>query len=266
MTEEKNLGRDELSLEGLEGELRQMPAPEAPGELEGRLLADIPVGKGGQRGWYRGRLVRVAVAALVIIGVFGVLAWLISGNGTVTISFAQVIEPIRDAGSLSYTETTQVEGRSAGACYYYMQFELGRSRRSVEGGRVTIMDNQHMGQALILDPATKTAWISKLTLRRASTPVRSIIEEVKYFQAGQETDLGTKEIDGRKAVGFRLRYHRRDYDVWANARTGAPVRIECGYTLRDGRKVQTTITDIELNVQFDENVFSFEPPEGYTIN
>ena len=100
-------------------------------------------------------------------------------------------------------------------------------------------------------------------LRVAATPVKGIIDEVRGFQAGQETDLGTKQINGRKAVGFRLSYHGQDYGIWADARTGAPVRIECERTLRDGRKCSTTITDIKLDVELDESLFSFDLPEGY---
>ncbi len=217
------------------------------------------------------RLIKYA-AAVIVLGVIGLFAWLTGGNGGASITFAQVIEPIRQAQSLSYTETTQVEGRAAGVRHHAMQFELGRSRRSVEGGRITITQSQPEFGMLTLDPATKTARIfnsSANLARGASTPVRGIIGEldiigdVKDFQAGQQTDLGTKQINGRKAVGFRVRYYERDYDVWADARTGAPVRIECESTLRDGRKRQTTITDIELDVQFDDNLFSLEPPEGY---
>lgn len=211
------------------------------------------------------RLIKYA-AAVIVIGVVGMFAWLTGGNGGASITFAQVIEPIRQAQSLSYTETTQVEGRAAGVRHHAMQFELGRSRRSVEGGRITITQWQPEFGMLILDPTTKTAKIIKSTaglLRAASTPVRGIIEEVRDFEVGEETDLGTKQIDGREAVGFRLIYGRRDYNIWADARTGAPVRIECEYTLRDGRKLQTTITNIELDVQFDDNLFSLDTPEGY---
>ncbi len=220
----------------------------------------------------RSRIAKLTAAAVVVLGVLGILALLTTGNGSASITFAQVIEPIRQAQSLSYTETTQVEGRAAGVRHHAIQFELGRSRRSVEGGRITITQWQPEFGMLSLDPATKTAKITKSTgglLRVASTPVRGIIDEldiiddVKDFQAGQETNLGTKQINGRKAVGFRVRYYERDYDVWADARTSAPVRIECEYTLRDGRKLQTTITDIEFN-ELDESLFSLDPPKGYS--
>ncbi len=212
--------------------------------------------------------IKYATAAVVVIGVVGLLTWLTGGNGTARISFAQVIEPIRQAKTLSYTETSQAEGRAPHNRYHAIQFETGRSRRSVEGGRITITQWQPVFRMLTLDPATKTAKITKSTgglVRVASTPVRGIIDEVRDFEVGEETDLGTKQINGRKAVGFRLTYGRRDYDIWADARTGAPVRIECEYTLRDGRKLQTTITDIEIDIELDEQLFSFEP-EGYTIN
>lgn len=219
----------------------------------------------------RSRIAKLTAAAAVLVSVLGILAVLTTGNGSASITFAQVIEPIRQAQSLSYTETTQVEGRNAGVVHY-MQLEPGLTRRSVEGGRITITDSRNRPNGfkmLVLDPATKTAKTINSTAglgRAASTPVRGIIEEVKDFEVGEETDLGTKQINGRKAVGFRLIYGRRDYGVWADARTGAPVRIECEYTLlRSGHKAQVTIADIEIDVELDEQLFGFEP-EGYTIN
>ena len=216
----------------------------------------------------RSRIAKLTAAAVLLVGVLGILAWLTGSNGTANITFAQVIEPIRQAKTLSYTETSQAEGRAPHNRYHAIQFETGRSRRSVEGGRITITQYRPVFRMLTLDPATKTAKLITSTAglaRGASTPVRGIIDEVRDFEVGEETDLGTKQINGRKAVGFRLSYGRRDYDIWADARTGAPVRIEGEYTLRDGRKLQTTITDIQIDIELDEQLFSFEP-EGYTIN
>ena len=48
-----------------------------------------------------GRLIKYAAAAVVVIGVVGVLAWVIGGNGGLSISFAQVLQPIREAENLS---------------------------------------------------------------------------------------------------------------------------------------------------------------------
>ncbi len=214
----------------------------------------------------RSRIAKLTAAAVVVIGVVGVLAWLTGGNGTVSISFAQVIEPIRQAESFSYTETTQVDGRNVGVVHY-MQLEPGLTRRSVEGGRIIVTDWRHGFRMLVLDPEAKTARIINSTaglVRAASAPVRGIIDEVRDFEVGEETDLGTKQINGRKAVGFRLIYGRRDYNVWADARTGAPVHIECEHALLSGRKGRVTVTDIQIDIELDENLFSLDPPKGYS--
>jgi len=67
MTEEKNSENNALSLEALEAELRQMPQPAVPAELESRLLADIPAVKHEPRVWYRVPLVRAAVMAAIVV-------------------------------------------------------------------------------------------------------------------------------------------------------------------------------------------------------
>ena len=91
MGTEKNSGQDGLSLKALEGELRQMPAPAVPAELEARLLSDIRAGKQRPRVWYQVRLVRAAAAAVIIAAV--VFGFILLGGGA-SLTLAQVQEAV----------------------------------------------------------------------------------------------------------------------------------------------------------------------------
>ena len=95
MNEKKNSTNNELSLEALETELRQMSKPAVPAGLEGKLLANMPAGKRTPRVWYRFPLVRAAAAAVVVMGALGLFAWLMGGNGGGSLAFADVLEQIR---------------------------------------------------------------------------------------------------------------------------------------------------------------------------
>ncbi len=261
MGTEKNSEHDGLSLEVLEAELRQMPQPAVPAELEGRLLADIPAGKRASRLWYRGLLVRTAAAAAILIAVVGLFAWLTGGNGTASVSFAQVLQPISGERPFTYKQIVQREGLTP-SFFHYIRLDGDRARRTASDGSFWIAD-WHKKKTLIVNPATKTATIY-IVLSPSADPVPEIIEEVKTFQVGEEEDLGVREIDGRSAVGFRVRKRNQDFDVWADARTGLPIRIEAEIVSgRTGVKTKVTVTDIEFDVQLDENLFSLEPPEGY---
>ena len=104
MNERKKNG---FSLEGLESELRQMPQPQAPAELESRLLADIPALKPRQHLWYRVPLLRAAAAAVVVTGVVGLLAWLTGGNGGASVAWGNVAQRIKQVNHVHFYEITK---------------------------------------------------------------------------------------------------------------------------------------------------------------
>jgi hypothetical protein len=73
-------------------------------------------------------------------------------------------------------------------------------------------------------------------------------------------DLGTREIDGREAVGFLAKHPQAEITIWADSETGLPVRIE--------EKEEQALYIIK-NMRFDEpmpdSLFSMEVPEGYKL-
>ena len=259
MNEKKNNG---LSLEALENELRQMPKPAVPAELEGRLLADIPAKRQGRSLWYGTRLIRVAAAAAVLLAGVGLITWLTRGNGIANLSFAQVLERVEQSQTIVYTITqTQADGQIlVTRCAYVnpglLRWEMGTAR-------IHIIDFQKK-KALVLDPMKKTGRI--LEIDPSSSPL-NIIEEMKNFRDGSETILGVREIDGQKAVGFKFHKHARkgeiEYTVWANVQTNLPIRTE-GKIVRSDKTIEVVVTGIEFDVELDKSLFSLEP-EGYTI-
>ena len=111
MNEKRNSENKGLSLGALETELRQIPEPAVPTGLEGRLLADIPVGKRASRVWYQTRLVRIAAAAAIVIGVVGILAWLTGGNGGANAAWASVAQRMQQVTHVHFYEITHRTNR-----------------------------------------------------------------------------------------------------------------------------------------------------------
>jgi len=265
MNEKKNKG---LSLEALENELRQMPQPAVPVELENKLLTGIPAAKHVPIAWYQTRLVRAAVAAVVVMGVLGLFAWMTGGNSTANISFAQVLEQVEKSQTVVYTVTqTEADGRITVMRGAYMNPGLLRWDMGANG--IHIVDFQNK-KTLVLDPIKKTGRI--LEIDASSSPL-NIIEEMKNFRDGSETILGVRKIDGQKAVGFKFHKHARtgevvEYTVWADVQTNLPIRTEGKIVHSDktGEVIVTGIkvTGIEFDVELDKSLFSLEP-EGYTI-
>ncbi len=269
MTEQNNSKHDELSSQALEAQLRQMPTPQPPAELQARLLADIPPANPTPRLTYRLPLIRTAAAAAILMVVVGLFAWLTVGNGGASIAFADVLEQMEKSQTLTYTfrqkaneggeERIQVT-RVAHMAPNFSRFDIGTDM-------IHIIDGNEK-KVLVLRPANKTGTIHELGSR---SPTMDFIEQIKEFRDGSEEELKMKQIDGRKVMGFK--FHKQvpvdkvnyvDTVVWADIQTNLPVRIESTIVFTSGARTEYVATEIKFDIELDESLFSFEH-EGYTI-
>ncbi len=71
-------------------------------------------------------------------------------------------------------------------------------------------------------------------------------------------ELGEKEIDGQKVVGFLV----RDLTIWADAETGLPVRIE-----GQSERLSVIYKNFQFNIPVEElaQQVSMEVPDGYKL-
>lgn len=86
---------------------------------------------------------------------------------------------------------------------------------------------------------------------------------------GKSEPLPDREIDGRRAAGFRVtrsfpgldeEEHRTTYDVWVDPETKLPVRAEFAW-----QQVKVVQRGFRFDAKLDESRFRFEPPEGYRV-
>lgn len=94
--------------------------------------------------------------------------------------------------------------------------------------------------------------------------------------------LGTKEIEGRKANGFRYAYviparsnENWSHDVWIHAATKQLIAFKVpGVDILDPDKVYKEggsggggylMHDIVFGAKLDDSLFSFQPPDGFTF-
>jgi outer membrane lipoprotein-sorting protein len=90
--------------------------------------------------------------------------------------------------------------------------------------------------------------------------VRNVVSRVKDNPDADIQDLGEKEINGQKAVGFYVKGLNVDLTIWANKKTSLPIRIE----FTEG-KTSTVIKNIEFDVPLEVSLVSMEVPAGYTL-
>ncbi len=216
---------------------------------------------------------RVAAAAVFILAIAGVALWFHAG-GT-QYAFADFFKPILEAKSAKFKATFEHNGKQAATANVMVsapnraRMELQRPGQPVE---ITIVDYSK-GVSVMIDSAKKIAVINKmvgLPRERASMnlleELQSLIRDAKKPDVKRES-LGKKEVDGHRAVGWRLSgpgLHEPGVTatIWGDLQTGLPIRIESSYALT-GQK--STLSDCIWNPDLDESMFNCDPPVGYKV-
>jgi outer membrane lipoprotein-sorting protein len=223
------------------------------------------------------KLTKIAAAAVVAVAVIVGSQFL---GGTIT--FAQVIEPILNARTvvLDY-----VIGEGPDALEMHDIVIGSRIRRTMSNMDMTkILDprvrstlsNMDMTMILDLEDARMLTLVSLGVTKIASYIdiqgtglegtrsvldfVRNVVSRVKDNPDADIQDLGEKEINGQKAVGFYVKGLNVDLTIWANKKTSLPIRIE----FAEG-KTSTVIKNIKFDVPLEESLVSMEVPAGYTM-
>jgi len=227
-------------------------------------------------------IVKLAVAAAVVI--IAVLVGVNPFGDTVT--FADVIKPILNARTvvLDY-----VIGEGPDALEMHDIVIGSRIRRTMSNMDMTkILDprvrstlsNMDMTMILDLEDARMLTLVSLGVTKIASYNdiqgtglegtrsvldfVRNVVSEVKDNPDADIQDLGEKEINGQKAVGFYVKgVSSIELTIWANKKTSLPIRIE--FTEGKTSTVSTVIKNIEFDVPLEESLVSMEVPAGYTL-
>lgn len=224
------------------------------------------------------KITKLAAAAVIALAAIIGISQFAGG----TITFADVIEPILNARTvvLDY-----VVGEGPDAVETHDIVIGSRIRRTISNMDMTkILDSRvrrtlsNMDMIMILDledarmltlvslGVTKIASYNDMpgTVQEGTRSVldfvRNVVSKVKDNPDADIQDLGEKEINGQKAVGFYVKGLNVDLTIWANKKTSLPIRIE----FTEG-KTSTVIKNIEFDVPLEESLVSMEVPAGYTL-
>jgi hypothetical protein len=226
------------------------------------------------------KLTKLAAAALIALAaIIGINQF---AGGSIT--FADVIKPILNARTvvLDY-----VIGEGPDALEMHDIVIGSRIRRTMSIDKTKILDSRvrsalsnmdNMDTTMILDleDARMLTLISLGVTKIASyndiqgfqevnrgqlDSIRNIVSKVKDDPDTDIQDLGEKEINGQKAVGFYVKGPNVDLTIWANKKTSLPIRME----FTEGKTSTVVIKNIEFDVPLEESLVSMEVPAGYTL-
>lgn len=293
MNEKKN---NELSLEVLEAELRKIPQPAVPAELEGRLLADIPAGKRAPHVWHQVWLVRVAAAAVVVIAVTGLFAWLTGSNNGTSVAWGDMLRKVEQTHTFTLRE--KYICRPAGEETPLVEIEAVMYCSSEHGIVEEQYDEDQLiyqlcflrgrKEAVLLWPPSKEYIripLNEQTIERLNQINPAGI--VKWFRSDKYSKLGRRHIEGTEVEGFQVRNPRMLTDfteyapylfpvedslirLWVDSKTLLPIRAEAeiktgkGFLTGFRRMELNAVADIEWGVNIQPEVFEISIPDDYT--
>lgn len=221
----------------------------------------------------------VAVIALVIIIGIIELGKPVGGASTV---FAAAMDSVKQARTFSCTKISESWHKERGTFLLkerrmfkepdWERHERLTSPRPKNVGEI-IITHYDTRQRLRLIPTEKTATLhdvssenyidektGELKLTHLSTRIRDYLLELS---AEAVEDLGSVELDGQSVRLLRSSKDKRITTVWINPETNYPVQIELTWT--DPRRAPVMFTSIQIDTELDDDLFSLEPPEGYTL-
>ena len=226
------------------------------------------------------KLTKIAAAAVVAVAAIVGISQFAGG----TITFADVIKPILNARTVILDYVIGEEGEGPEIHDIVIGSRIRRTMSNID--MTTILDPRvrstlsNMDSTMILDLEDArmltlvSLGVAKIasyvdipgtTVQEATRSVldfvRNVVSEVKDNPDADIQDLGEKEINGQKAVGFYVKGLSRELTIWANKKTSLPIRIE----FAEGKTSTVVIKNIEFDVPLEESLVSMEVPAGYTL-
>ena len=210
-------------------------------------------------------------AIIAVVCVLGIFVWLmIPGSQTPELAFRRLAIAVADARTAQFQIDLTQETRAEHIVRALFQAP-GRFRQEKSQDTeftITIVDEPAAKQ-ITLFPTTRTAVVSVPDVSAERTvaddffQLRDFLSRNFDLNSSSFRRVGTRQIDGRAAIGFVADTKFGECTLWGDARTGNPLRIEL---VQQTKRRRTTMRKFELNIVLEESLFELAPPEGYKVN
>ncbi len=203
------------------------------------------------------RITKLAAATvLIIVAILGLN--FIGGPGKSGLVFADVVQRIRKARTVTFT--TEIQLGQQTMRIENAQKEPGLKRAVMPGGLVVI--NDMLQKKAILIYHSKKQYSEKDLENVPADQTQDFFEHMRTLPDRANEVLAKKEMDGRMVQGFRVIEHGIDATCWIDVQTGDLVRVEGQFP--NAPNTQIVATDFKFDIDLDEALFSLTPPAGYT--
>jgi len=204
---------------------------------------------------------KLAIAAAIVIAVLiGLQVWSPFGSN---VTFARAIQPILNANTAILNILIGEETDDTPVIHDMVMGS--RIRRTISNipNNVSIIDLES-GRILSLSQNEKEATYIDLkglpSIPNYLDHLKNVMLKLQDSAEFTVEDLGIRQMDGHEAVGFLAKHPKLEISLWADARTGLPIRIDH----KEGQ-LRVICRDVQFDVHMDEALFSMEVPEGYKL-
>jgi outer membrane lipoprotein-sorting protein len=209
----------------------------------------------------------LALKAAAVVGLAASLLALyaiLSGPGGTPLAFAEVALKLRDARTLSFDEVVTLhDGTTSAGRNYFMVPGKHRHEMQQHGDAGFVVMDFTAGKLLAVSTTRKTAFVSPIHGKTERDFAGKMIDDIRSLDEKGARSLGEKEIDGVRAKGFETDSEIRKTTVWADSKTGDPLRIEVVLKRAPGGPAKDVMTNFKLDEPLDPALFGLVPPPGY---
>ena len=257
----------------LESLFKDNPGAEMPQEVEIRLRRHLATlrermetSKGKERpsrlfSWSMAlRYATPAVAFILIL----FIAYLFMPGGGHSQVYADAVEQLRKARSLTYTLINQFEDPTKGYITTEQEAvfkEPNLCRYSYPDGSYSVI-NSAEHKDLFVSPANKQYIETVHYNVQEEFQVAPVIDEMRSLPKRADEVPKEREMDGRNVRGFRVTRTSVTKTLWIDVDTGDLVRMEVEYLNAPGNRL--VMKNIRFDIEYEDSFFSLEPPSGFT--
>lgn len=188
-------------------------------------------------------------------------------------AWAQAIQQVREARSLSYTELLTVRGEQQPIKVRVFIAEDGRKRSEQpgigkSGGITTIFDAAGTMRITLIEDSKRAIVQDRAQGEPGENAGKGFLawlQALKKLGDKPDKELRQKMLDGKPATGFVATQGHFTFTMWVDNATGKPVRIEYESPVKGAGYQAVAMTDFRFDEKLDESLFSFAVPAGYKV-
>ena len=209
----------------------------------------------------RSPITKLAMAAIIIVAVIVGIHYFAGGGTKPCLAWDCVIRSIMDANTAEFDIIVGEEGKGAVIHEMIMGSKI---HRTMEGMAEASIIDLSSSQILWLDPVNKKAvYVSLKDLPQRPNymdTLRNLITMLESKPGFTVEDIGDQVVDGQTLHGFKAKHPKAEIEIWADPKTGLPVRIE-----QQEGQIKVICKNMRFDVPMDESLFDMNAPEGYKV-